>query len=121
LEEFAFVEIILWLIYIVLGLALLTVVWSLYRGLKNRSGEGFVNGIRSSLLAWIVTGLLIACLVVTWLCGSTQPMIINGEVYDDKMWLRLSDMFVYTIIVMIVIAVLAVLFGFTRYYRKRKR
>jgi len=48
-------------------------------------------------------------------------MIINGEVYDDKVWLRLSDMFVYTIIVMIVIAVLAVLFGFTRYYRKRKR
>ena len=47
------------------------------------------------------------------------PMLINGENYADWLWLKLSDMFVITSLLMLVAGIGAVCFGATRYIRKK--
>jgi len=117
--DFIIVDILLWLIYITVAIAVAVVVWSLLRTLRNHSRRGIINGIRSSLIAWSVAGLLALSLAITWIAGSEKPMLINGTVYDDKLWLRVSDMLCGTIAIMLLAAIIAVLFGFTRYYRRK--
>jgi len=119
--DFIIVDIILWLIYITGAIALAVVAWSLLRTLRNHSRRGIINGIRSSLIAWSVAGLLALSLAITWLTGSEKPMLINGLVYDNGTWLRIADMLVNTIAIMLVAAIIAVAFGFTRYYRRKRK
>lgn len=45
-------------------------------------------------------------------------MQVNGNEYGDWLWLKLSDMFVFTSLLMLLGAIVAVLFGATRYVRK---
>lgn len=45
-------------------------------------------------------------------------MKINGADYTDTFWLKASDMFVATSLLMIVAAIAAVIYGATKYIRK---
>lgn len=85
---------------------------------QNASKEKMVHGIPAKKIfhiTWIGTLVL---LVATFLLGSSSPMLINGNEYGDWLWLKLSDMFVLTSLLMLLGAIVAVLFGATRYVRK---
>ena len=78
-----------------------------------------VNGIpvrRIFRITWIGT---LAVLLLTFFLGGSAPMLINGENYADWLWLKLSDMFVITSLLMLVAGIGAVCFGATRYIRKK--
>ena len=68
-------------------------------------------------ITWLGT---LAILVLSFLLGSSDSMLINGENYADWIWLKLSDMFVITSLLMLVAGIGAVCFGATRYIRKKK-
>ena len=100
-----------------IGLAIYS-MWKDYRGSRS---EAVVNGVpvrRIFRITWI--GLL-ALLVLTFALGSSAPMLINGENYADWLWLKLSDMFVITSLLMLLAVMGAVIFGATRYIRKVKK
>ena len=100
-----------------IGLAIYS-MWKDYRGSRS---EAVVNGVpvrRIFRVTWI--GLL-ALLVLTFALGSSAPMLINGENYADWLWLKLSDMFVITSLLMLLAGMGAVIFGATRYIRKVKK
>ena len=100
-----------------IGLAIYS-MWKDYRGSRS---EAVVNGVpvrRIFRITWI--GLL-ALLVLTFALGSSAPMLINGENYADWLWLKLSDMFVITSLLMLLAGMGAVIFGATRYIRKLKK
>ena len=100
-----------------IGLAIYS-MWKDYRGSRS---EAVVNGVpvrRIFRITWI--GLL-ALLVLTFALGSSDPMLINGENYADWLWLKLSDMFVITSLLMLLAGMGAVIFGATRYIRKVKK
>lgn len=100
-----------------IGLAIYS-MWKDYRGSRS---EAVVNGVpvrRIFRITWI--GLL-ALLVLTFALGSSDPMLINGENYADWLWLKLSDMFVITSLLMLLAGIGAVIFGATRYIRKVKK
>lgn len=65
---------------------------------------------------WVGTFFL---LFLSFLLGSSTPMLVNGENFSDWAWLKLSDMFVFTSLFMLVVAIGAVAFGATRYIRKK--
>ena len=46
-------------------------------------------------------------------------MTINGVSYTDSFWLKMSDMFVCTSLFMIAAGVAVVIYGATKYNRKR--
>ena len=110
---------LMWLFFL---LAAVVAVVSVVRGnrLAGKSGK-MSNGIpevRISRSVWLSTLLLLA---VTFAVGSSAPMVVNGGLYNDWFWVKASDMFVLTSVIMLVAGVGAVLFGATRYIRKDRR
>lgn len=94
-------------------------VWSAVRSNKVSSGgERVVNNIPVRKIGLIVTGGTTLVLILTFLLGSSSPMKINGADYTDTFWLKASDMFVATSLLMIVAAIAAVVYGATKYIRK---
>ena len=60
-----------------------------------------------------------AVLLFYLLLGGSAPMLINGENYADWLWLKLSDMFVITSLLMLVAGIGAVCFGATLYSEEK--
>lgn len=109
---------LMWL-FLVGGIGL--VIYSMWKDYRGSRSEAVVNGVpvrRIFRITWI--GLL-ALLVLTFALGSSAPMLINGENYADWLWLKLSDMFVITSLLMLLAGMGAVIFGATRYIRKVER
>jgi len=112
-----YIDLLLGAIYVLLAAIVLLTGWSLVRSIRLRGKDG----IRSMRTAAAMVLLLVACLVVTWLLGSTRPLTINGTLYTDTFWLRLSDMLINTSLVLIMVAVGAVAFGYSGLIRKFKK
>ena len=115
---FTDVLIILMWLFLIGGVGL--AVYSMIRDYRGAKSEAVVNGVpvrRIFRITWLGT---LAILVLSFLLGSSDPMLINGENYADWIWLKLSDMFVITSLLMLVAGIGAVCFGATRYIRKKK-
>ena len=97
-----FADVMLWLMYIVIAVALVVTAYSVWHGMRTRrQGDDIVNRVPAGRIGWLVILGLVVCLVVTFLLGSTSPVITNGVIYSDRFWLRVTDMFIYTSIVLI--------------------
>lgn len=72
-------------------------------------------------IARCIWGGLALLLLVTFCLGSSVPIPVNGSDYADWTWLKASDMLVYTSLVLLLCAFVAVAFGATRYIRKKKK
>lgn len=109
------------LMYVSVLLAVLLAAYSGYRAWKLRvRGDGTSNNIPVSRIRKAVAAGTLACALLTLLAGSTAPMRINGSWYTDALWLRVSDMFLWTSIVLLAVAVGAVAYGATRYIRRKE-
>lgn len=107
--------------WILLGLTVLVMLLSVFHTVKTISvKQRVVNGIPTYKITIAVFGTTFLCLVLSFLFGSSDSMVINGATYADKFWLKASDMFVTSSLVLLLAAIGASVFGATRYYRKRK-
>ena len=107
--------------WILLGLTVLVMLLSVFHTVKTISvKQRVVNGIPTYKITIAVFGTTFLCLVLSFVFGSSDSMVINGTIYADKFWLKASDMFVTSSLVLLLAAIGASVFGATRYYRKRK-
>ena len=107
--------------WILLGLTVLVMLLSVFHTVKTISvKQRVVNGIPTYKITIAVFGTTFLCLVLSFVFGSSESMVINGATYADKFWLKASDMFVTSSLVLLLAAIGASVFGATRYYRKRK-
>lgn len=107
--------------WILLGLTVLVMLLSVFHTVKTISvKQRVVNGIPTYKITIAVFGITFLCLVLSFVFGSSDSMVINGTTYTDKFWLKASDMFVTSSLVLLLAAIGASVFGATRYYRKRK-
>lgn len=112
--------IILMELLILCGIA--TAAYAVWHTLKVRGhSERIVNGIPVKRLTYSVTIATATIMLLTFLIGSSKPMTINGTLYTETFWLKESDMFVYTSIILIIAAAGAVIYGATKYNRKERR
>lgn len=110
------------LMIVLLVVAAIIGIGAVVIGLRKRdSGDKVVNGVPAAKISMLTFGITFLLLVATFVFGSTDSMMINGHQFTDVLALKLTDMFVQTSIVMIVLAVCAVIFGYTRYIRKGKK
>lgn len=116
-----FTDVLLVLMWLLLLLTLGLSVYSIVKGYRlSVKEEKMRNGIPENKIfrfTWLFT---LGLLVVTFLVGSSVPMLVNGSEFGDWMWLKVSDMFVTTSILMLLAAFGAVIFGATRYIRKER-
>jgi len=95
---------------------------AVFIALRKRRGEGRVaDGIPLGRIKYSVIAVVAVVVVTTFAFGSTSHLIVNGESYDNCFWLRTADMFINTALTLFVLAVASVVFGFTRYARKKRR
>ena len=114
-------DMVLVLMYLFVIASVGILVWSMMRAFRNgEKSTGLVNNIPSAKIAYCVFGLLFVCLAVTFAFGSTQVVVVNGDKYDNVFWLKATDMFINTAIVLAVVAVMGVVFGLSGYSRKMK-
>lgn len=107
--------------WILLGLTVLAILLSVFHTVKAISvKQRVVNGIPTYKITIAVFGTTFLCLVLSFIFGSSESMVINGTTYADKFWLKASDMFVTSSLILLLAAIGASVFGATRYYRKRK-
>lgn len=86
--------------------------WSVFTSLRKRGKEGkTVNNIPVKRLSYSVTIATLCLLLFTFLLADTTPLPINGEPYEDKLWLRLTGMFTITAIILMVLAAGLIIYG----------
>ena len=114
-------DILLGYIYLLLAIAMGVTVYSIVHGIRTSGRQGFTeNGVpagRITFVTWVATAVL---LILTFALGATDPIKVNGKDFCESIWLRLSDMFIISSGVMILIAIAAMVFGMSGYSRRMK-
>lgn len=112
---------LLWLMYVLVAGTLGVMAFSIIKTLKTVKIENAkVNGIPAQKIAYSVFFGMLIVLLLTFVFGSTKAMLINGVMFSDKFWLRATDMLVNTIVILLLVSVVAVIFGATRYRRGKR-
>lgn len=116
-----FTDVLLSLMCLLLLVSFLLAVWAVVHTYRSSGQVGEVSqshGIRGRRISQVTWGVTAVLLIVTFILGSSSPLLVNGQNYQDWLWLKVSDMLVFSTVIMLVVAVAAVLFGATRYIRK---
>ena len=96
-------------------------LWMMGRARKvHVHDEKVVNGIPVVRNAYLLSGSVAALLLLTYLLGSATPIQINGHPFSDGFWLRVADMFVWTTVVLVIVAVAIVGWHYVKMHRKEK-
>ena len=115
-----FTDVLIFLMWLFLIGGIGLAVYSMVKDYRSSKSEAVVNGVPVRRIFRITWLTLLAVLILTFLLGGSDPMLINGENYADWLWLKLSDMFVITSLLMLLAGIGAVCFGATRYIRKKQ-
>ena len=114
-------DMLLGFIYLLTVVAIGVTVYSIVHGIKTRGRQSLTeNGVPAGRITIITWGVTFALLASTFALGSTDPIKVNGKDFCEGIWLRLSDMFIISSGVMILLAILAVAFGMSGYSRRMK-
>lgn len=110
------IDLVLWAMYLLVAVAIVAAVWSAVHGVRtHETSNDQLASRRTSLIGYATAGLVAVTLLITYLLASTEPVVSNGQPFTDTLWLRLTDMFVFTSILLICIcSVLVVIAKFRR-------
>ena len=98
-----FADVMLGLMYLMVVAASAVPASSVWHGMRTRrKGDDIINGVPAGEIGWCVAILLVVCLLVTFLLGSSSPVVTNGVKFTDVFWLKATDMFIYTSILLII-------------------
>ena len=115
-----FTGVVLDTMYVLFLLALACAIWSAIKGFSvSGKNDGTENNVPYRAISYAVFVGTAIILLLALLFGSSKEMVVNGSLFANKFLLKLSDMFIYTIGILLFVAFAAVVFGFTRYYRKK--
>ena len=109
MEEPAKTDALIYWMYILFGIAvIITIAAAIYQFVT-----GFIDSPMTAIKSLLGLILIIVVLVISWAMGSDQPLVMPG--YDGAenvpFWLKLTDMFLYTIYIMMG-AMILLIFGF---------
>ena len=112
---------VLGVIYLFLIVAAVLAVGSCVKGIRaGDSSDSVVNNIPVARITALISVFTVLCIAVTFLLGSSEPLLVNGVKYADAFWLKTTDMLISTIGVLLFVAVCGAVFGLSGYNRKIK-
>ena len=111
-----FIDVVLWAVYIALGVGLVAAVWSAVHGVRTHEQTAdALASRRTSMIGYATAATVAVVMVVTYLLASTRPVVSNGRLFTDTWWLRCTDMLLFTSILLIcVCSVIVVVAKFRR-------
>lgn len=97
-----YIDLVLWLTYLLVAAAIAATGWSLVHAWQHRSTQQTALEKRhTDKTGLAAAALLLATLALTFLQGSAEPIPVNGKIYADAFWLKVTDMFIFTSIILI--------------------
>ncbi len=108
-------SLIYWM-YVLLGITIvITLAAAVYQFVMN-----FIDSPKAAIKSLASIIVLVGLLIVTWAAGSDQALVMPG--YDGAenvpFWLKLTDMFLYTIYIMMAVLILLILgFGISKKFK----
>lgn len=87
---------------------------------KRGKDDGIYNLIAVRRNAYFVGGGTLFLLLITFVFGNSHPIQVNGEEYAHSFWLKMADMFIYSGIVLICVAIIVLMVSASRYLRKNR-
>ncbi len=116
LSEPLYTETLIYWIYVLFGIAVgVTLISMCYQLI-----EGFKNSPKDTLKSMLGFVCLVAIMVISWVAGSTEALVMPGYEGTENVpfWLKLTDMFLYTIYALMgIMIVLIIGFGFARKFK----
>ena len=105
------------LIYLKYALAAITAILAVLAGLFQfiQTLKDDPKGAMKTVLALV---LVIALVVACYTMGSTEPILVNNEPYADGFWLKITDMFLYSMYALAALATLATIINLTGIFKK---
>ena len=113
--SFFLAEVMLWLMYVTVAVAIVVTVVSAVRPLLITPKRDAGNR------GWLIVAFTAVLLLVTWLLGSDRPLVVNGIVFSDAFWLKSTDMLIVSSLILIVLAAGLVCFGVSGLSRRIAR
>ena len=116
MSEPLYTDAIIYWNYILFGLGIIAMVG----GALYQFGSTLKDSPKEALKSLVGIALLVVVLAVTWAMGDTTPLVMPGYEGTENVpfWLKVADMFLYTIYVLMGLAVaLMVGFGIARRFR----
>lgn len=107
---------LIYLMYVLLGITIvITLAAAVYQFVMN-----FIDSPKAAIKSLASIIALVGLLIVTWAAGSEQALVMPG--YDGAenvpFWLKLTDMFLYTIYIMMAVLILLILgFGISKKFK----
>ncbi|WP_299232064.1 hypothetical protein [uncultured Bacteroides sp.] len=106
------------LIFLTYGMLAVTIIITLLGGLA-KFASSFKDNPASALKSLIGFVLIIVLLVVAYNMGSDAPVTLaDGTTYADVLWLKVTDMLIYSTYVLLGIAVLGTLVNLSGIFKK---
>ena len=105
-----YVDVVIIAVYVLLAVALVASFYAAWHGVRTHSRQRSPLDLRhASAITYGSLALPVVCLFITYCLASTDPLTINGHLFADTFWLRVTDMFIYTSILLIVVCSVIVL------------
>ena len=116
-----FTDVLLGFVTLMLVSAVAILVWAVIRSLRVRGAGGrVVNNIQAKRIAYCTTVAVVAIMALTFALGSSETQVINGHKYSDTQWLRIADMFVGTVLTLMVAGVAIIIVAMICNGRRKK-
>lgn len=113
------IDIIIILIYVMLSIAVGSVLWSLFNSWRKRS-KSIAEEQLAQRTSIVVVALVVVVVVVSLLFSSADPLRIAGKMYTETVWLRVADVCMFSIGFMLIISIV-VAFAMMLFDGKRKK
>ena len=105
------------LIYLKYALAAITAILAVLAGLFQ-FGQSLKDDPKGAVKTVIALVLVAALVIACYAIGSTEPIMVNGEPYADEMWLKVTDMFLYSMYALAALATVATVINLTGIFKR---
>lgn len=103
----AYTDTLLYQMYAMIAFAVIVTIIAFVKQFASAFKDNPVNAMKS-----LSGGVLLALvLVISWAIGSTEALVIPGYDGTDNVpfWLKLTDMYIYSIYFLLIVAIVAIL------------
>ena len=105
------------LIYLKYALALITVALAVIAGVAQFVAS-LKDNPKGAVKTLIALALLAAVIIVSYALGSTEPVMVNGEPFNDTFWLKTTDMFIFSMYILGAGAAVATIINMSGIFKK---
>lgn len=77
-----------------------------------------ITGVPTKAISLVSLGILVATLVISWIMASDAPVMTGEGAYTDTFWLKVTDLFIFTLVIQMACAGIGLLVNLTGIFRK---